>query len=105
MEVTASKAYVQAEEGQIRFWVYGAHTQLLMAESRWKELGEPRSIPITLHLVTVNDQFDSWSWATCWICGHKSNHWGEDHGSATGDGLTRYDIVARMNAGGHLWRS
>lgn len=40
----------------------------------------------------------------CWICGDPNDHDGKAHSEATGDGLTRYDIVALMNQGGYTWR-
>lgn len=53
-------------------------------------------------LVTVNDG-DPYE-PSCWICGDPWDHGGEAHGTVTGDGLTRYDIVALMAQGGHTWR-
>jgi hypothetical protein len=110
MRLRARKAYTQGRDGLVLFWVQSGSVgfgscRLLLSEGYWESLGSPKSFSLQMDLCTVNDQFDSWSWATCWICGHKSNHWGQDHGLATGDGLTRYDIVAHMNHGGYSWRS
>jgi hypothetical protein len=53
--------------------------------------------------ISVNDEQQ---WGFCWICGLKEDHDGSPHGEATGDGLTRYDIIEYMQAGGHTsWRS
>ena len=52
-------------------------------------------------MVTVNDNDD---FEVCWICGDPDDHDLIDHGEATGDGLTRYDIVDYMIAGGYEWR-
>lgn len=56
--------------------------------------------------VTVNDrdEFMSREWSHCWICGVVDDHGGTPHSVAVGDGLTRYDIVDRMNQGGYKWR-
>lgn len=52
--------------------------------------------------VTVNDPHPSFWDGCCWICGSKNDHDGVPHGEATGDGLTRHDIVAMM--GDRRWR-
>jgi hypothetical protein len=53
---------------------------------------------------TVNDMLPWWGWDECWICGDLNDHGGVPHGVATGDGLTRFKIVALMRQGGHTWR-
>jgi hypothetical protein len=53
-------------------------------------------------MVTVNDA-DRWWEGRCWICNEITDHGGVPHSVATGDGLTRYDIVAIMNASGLDW--
>lgn len=40
--------------------------------------------------VDVNDQDYL---GVCWICGDLDDHDGLPHAEATGDGLTRYDII------------
>lgn len=50
--------------------------------------------------VTVNDRDD---FSECWICGDPVDHLGVPHSKATGDGLTRYDIVEFM--GDRSWRT
>lgn len=34
----------------------------------------------------------------CWICGDLDDHDGEPHATATGDGLTRYDILDYLSS-------
>lgn len=67
--------------------------------SRWKihykDVDPPR--------LTVNDRDHMWS-NVCWICNESGDHTGVPHGVATGDGLTRLDIVEFMDQGGYRWR-
>lgn len=56
-------------------------------------------------MVTVNDRDETLYGGPCWICGDPENHGMVAHGIATGDGLTRYDIVALMSQGGYTWRA
>lgn len=51
--------------------------------------------------VTVNDVDH---FGCCWICGDPNDHDGIPHSVAVGDGITRYDVVDRMNQGGYKWR-
>lgn len=46
--------------------------------------------------VTVNDANTD----ACWICNDPNDHGHIDHAIATGDGLSRYDIVRILNANG-----
>jgi len=50
--------------------------------------------------VTVNDRDNG----SCWICGHPKDHYNKPHSEATGDGITRFHIVALMAQGGYTWR-
>lgn len=52
--------------------------------------------------LSVNDR-ETWP-ESCWICGDPMDHGTIPHSEATGDGLTRYDIVALMSQGGYTWR-
>lgn len=59
-------------------------------------------------MVTVNDDDEFWTFGVCWICGDSHGHGGhrgQSHAVATGDGVTRYQIVEIMNANGWGWRT
>jgi hypothetical protein len=55
-------------------------------------MSEPESAAPVAYVTpaTVNDHD---TFGECWICGDKDDHSGLSHADATGDGLTRYDVL------------
>lgn len=75
---------------------------LVVEPEAFKTLTDGTLVALHPAVVTVND-FDtphSSAYQTCAICGKANNHNAVPHGVATGDGLTRHDVIEHLNGRG-----